>query len=122
MASTPSKTLLSYEAAQTIYDKIEGFDRVIDAEIERVKGAASTIAEAYEVAGNAYQQRKSLAEELSRLAPDDFTPSNNLGSIPMAAQPWTGRFARNHPFPQPRSHSVRGFKSDRQDYDNGMRY
>lgn len=102
---TPNRnpeTKLSNEAAQALYEKIAGFDRAIDTEIERVKGATAAIANAYENANTAFAARKALAEELGRLAPDDFTPQSGLLS-PSAPFSPSRRFARVHPFPRPRS-------------------
>lgn len=76
MAMIPPKVeRLSAHTAQILFDKMSGYDKMIDAQILRVKGMTAAIADAYATANAAWQDRQELARELNRLAPDDFTPN-----------------------------------------------
>lgn len=92
---------LSREAAQAIYDKIDGYDAQIDKAMAEIGVATNQIVRMGQTVQQAYEKREELAAELGVKAAEDFTPQTRQRAMGFASAPFTPqyRFRRANPLP-----------------------
>lgn len=94
---------ISHDAAHLLRRQLAELDAKIDRELARIGAASATLVDARLNIKVWWDRRRPLAEELGRLAPDDFYPDGStrdtMQAMAVSSGPNPHRFGRAHPFP-----------------------